>query len=135
MRRTETERPERSSWHEGLENRKVLLSWMGVQTDLKVRGVQDILINLYRTDLNGLTDTIRTVFPQSSTQTCVVHQIRNSCRYVVFKDEERFTADIEEYLKIKKLQPQSLNLEKKWGGKLLYAILTFVTVFFLESEN
>lgn len=48
--------------------------WMGVLTDLKVRGVQDILITC-TDNLNGFTDTIRSVFPQSSTQICVVHQI------------------------------------------------------------
>ena len=51
---------------------------IGVLTDLKARGVQDILITCTN-NLNGFTDTIRTVFPQSSTQICVVHQIRNSC--------------------------------------------------------
>ena len=53
--------------------------WMGVLTDLKARGVQDILITC-TDNLNGFTDTIRTVFPQSATQICVVHQIRNSCK-------------------------------------------------------
>ena len=67
--------------------------WMGVLTDLKARGVQDILITC-TDNLNGFTDTIRTVFPQSSTQICVVHQIRNSCKYVVYKDKKEFTADM-----------------------------------------
>ena len=49
--------------------------WMGVLTDLKARGVQDILITC-TDNLNGFTDTIHAVFPQSSTQICVVHQIR-----------------------------------------------------------
>ena len=43
--------------------------WMGVLTDLKARGVQDILITC-TDNLNGFTDTIRTIFPQSSTQIC-----------------------------------------------------------------
>ena len=60
---------------------------MGVLTDLKVRGVQDILITC-TDNLNGFTDTIRSVFSQSSTQICVVHQIRNSCKYVVYKDKK-----------------------------------------------
>lgn len=47
--------------------------WMGVLTDIKARGVQDILITC-TDNLNGFTDTIRSVFPQSSTQICVVHQ-------------------------------------------------------------
>ncbi len=67
--------------------------WMGVLTDLKARGVQDILITC-TDNLNGFTDTIRAVFPQSSTQICVVHQIRNSCKYVVYKDKKEFTADM-----------------------------------------
>lgn len=67
--------------------------WMGVLTDLKARGVQDILITC-TDNLNGFTDTIRTVFPQSSTQICVVHQIRSSCKYVVYKDKKEFTADM-----------------------------------------
>lgn len=56
--------------------------WMGVLTDLKARGVQYILITC--TDiLNRFTDTIHNIFPQLSAQICVVHQIRNSCKYVV----------------------------------------------------
>lgn len=67
--------------------------WMGVLTDLKARGVVDILITA-TDNLNGFTDTIRNVFPESRTQICVVHQIRNACRYVVWKDKKEFTADM-----------------------------------------
>lgn len=56
--------------------------WMSVLTDIKARGVEDLLITA-TDNLNGFTDTIRTVFPESKTQICVVHQIRNACRYVV----------------------------------------------------
>ena len=62
-------------------------SWMGVLTDLKARGVQDILITCTY-NLNGFTDTIRSVFSQSSTKICALHQIRNSCKYVVYKDKK-----------------------------------------------
>src|SRR5690606_23588655 len=48
--------------------------WMSVLTDMKARGVEDMLITA-TDNLNGFTDTIRTVFPESSTQICVVHQI------------------------------------------------------------
>ena len=68
--------------------------WMGVLTDLKVRGVQDILITCID-NLNGFTDTIRTVFPQSSTQIYVVHQIRNSCKYVVYNAPNKEVAATE----------------------------------------
>lgn len=60
--------------------------WMGVLTDLKARGVEDILITV-TDNLNGFTETIKSVFPASTTQICVVHQIRNSCRYVVWKEK------------------------------------------------
>ena len=93
--------------------------WMGVLTDLKARGVQDILITC-TDNLNGFTDTIRTVFPQASTQICVVHQIRNSCKYVVYKDKKEFTADMKNIYNApnKEVAAAELdNLEKKWGGK------------------
>ena len=67
--------------------------WMSVLTDMKARGVEDILITA-TDNLNGFTDTIRNVFPESRTQICVVHQIRNACRYVVWKDKKAFTKDM-----------------------------------------
>ena len=112
--------------------------WLSVLTDLKARGVQDILITC-TDNLNGFTDTIRTVFPQSSTQICVVHQIRNSCKYVVYKDKKAFTADMKNIYNApnKEVAAAELdNLEKKWGGKYPYAILSWrnnwddLTVFF-----
>lgn len=51
--------------------------WMSVLTDIRARGVEDILITA-TDNLNGFTDTIKNVFPQSKTQICVVHQIRNA---------------------------------------------------------
>lgn len=56
--------------------------WMSVLTDMKARGTEDILITA-TDNLNGFTDTIKNVFPESKTQICVVHQIRNASRYVV----------------------------------------------------
>jgi transposase-like protein len=63
--------------------------WMSVLTDLKTRGIEDIPITV-TDNLNGFTQTIRSVFPQSQTQICVVHQIRNACKYVVWKDRREF---------------------------------------------
>ena len=90
----------------GLNNRgykEVLGMWIGktesssfsmsVLTDLKARGVEDVLITV-TDNLNGFTETIRAIFPQSTTQIYVVHQIRNSCKYVVWKDLKEFTADM-----------------------------------------
>lgn len=67
--------------------------WRGVLTDMKARGVEDILITA-TDNLNGFTQTIKNVFPQSQTQLCVVHQIRNSARYVVWKDKKEFAKDM-----------------------------------------
>lgn len=65
--------------------------WMAVLTDIKARGTEDILITA-TDNLNGFTETIRSVFPESKTQICVVHQVRNASRYVVWKDKKPFTA-------------------------------------------
>lgn len=64
--------------------------WMDVLTNLKARGVEDILITI-TDNLNGFTGTIKSVFSDSTTQICVVHQIRNSCKYVIWKEKKEFT--------------------------------------------
>lgn len=112
--------------------------WMSVLTDMKARGVEDILITA-TDNLNGFTQTIRTVFPQSSTQICVVHQIRNSCRYVVWKDKKEFTVDMKDIYAAPTRQAAQAALasfEAKWGSKYGYAIKSWkdnweeLTVFF-----
>lgn len=98
--------------------------WMSVLTDLKARGVEDILITV-TDNLNGFTETIRTVFTQSTTQICVVHQIRNSCRYVVWKDMKAFTSDMKEiYTSANKEQAESAlaHFEQVWGSKYRHAV-------------
>nr|WP_287424336.1 transposase [Candidatus Brachybacter algidus] len=68
--------------------------FMSVLTDMKARGVNDILITA-TDNLNGFTETIKTVFPQSNTQICIVHQIRNACKILKsYKDRKPFTADM-----------------------------------------
>lgn len=98
--------------------------WMSVLTDLKARGVEDILITC-TDNLNGFTDTIKTVFPRSTTQICVVHQIRNSCRYVVWKDMKEFTSDMKEiYGAVNRDQAAValVRFSEKWGGKYRSAV-------------
>ena len=98
--------------------------WMGVLTDLKARGVEDILITC-TDNLNGFTETIRSVFPHAATQVCVVHQIRNSCKYVVYKDLKAFTKDMRDvYGAINKdMAATALDrFEEKWGSKYRYAV-------------
>ena len=103
--------------------------WMGVLTDLKARGVEDILVTV-TDNLNGFTDTIKAVFPESTSQICVVHQIRNSCRYVVWKEKKEFTSDLKLIYNAptKESASQELdNFEKKWGSKYPYAIRSWRT--------
>jgi transposase-like protein len=98
--------------------------WVGVMSDLQSRGVEDILIT--STDnLTGFTDAISSVFPQAVTQICVVHQNRNSARYVVWKDKKAFTADMKAIYNAPNKEAAKLELdrfEKTWGSKYPYAI-------------
>ena len=98
--------------------------WLSVLTDLKARGVEDILI-ASTDNLKGFTEAIQGVFPNTITQLCIVHQIRNSCKYVVWKDRKQFCADLKEVYAAptKEAAEQALfGFELKWGGKYKYAI-------------
>jgi transposase-like protein len=98
--------------------------WMSVFTDLKARGVEDIFI-ICSDNLTGLTQGINSIFPQAVTQICVVHQIRNSLRYVVWKDKKLFMEDLKKVYQAPNRQAaeQALeNLADKWGQKYGYAI-------------
>jgi len=112
--------------------------WMSVLTDIKARGTQDILITA-TDNLNGFTNTIKTVFPTSVTQICVVHQIRNACKYVVWKDRKAFTKDMKEIYTAPTKEAAKAALQdfkEKWNGKYSYAIKSWennwdeLTVFF-----
>jgi len=98
--------------------------WMSVLTDMKARGLQDILITA-TDNLNGFTQTIRSVFPESATQICVVHQIRNSCRYVVWKDKKEFSRILKDIYGAPTRQAALAaldSLELKWNNKYSYGI-------------
>ena len=112
--------------------------WMSVLTDMKARGVMDILITA-TDNLNGFTDTIQTVFPQSRTQICVVHQIRNACRFVVWKDKKEFTTDMKQIYNAPTKEAAAAALDDfaaKWKDKYGYAVKSWrdnweeLTVFF-----
>ncbi len=98
--------------------------WMSVLTDLRTRGVQDILITV-TDNLNGFTDTITQVFPNSTKQICVIHQIRNSARYVVWKDKKEFTKDMKYIYTAPNPEAARAALEdfkSKWNSKYSYAV-------------
>jgi transposase-like protein len=67
--------------------------WLSVLTELQQRGVEDILIACVDR-LKGFPDAINTVFPQTQIQLCIVHMVRNSLRYVSWKDYKAVTADL-----------------------------------------
>ncbi len=67
--------------------------WLNVLTELKNRGVQDILIACID-GLKGFPDAINTVFPETKIQLCIVHMVRNNLKYVTWKDYKAVTADL-----------------------------------------
>lgn len=67
--------------------------WLSVMTELKNRGVQDILVAcVYR--LKGFPDAIASVYPYTDIQLCIVHVVRNSLRFVSWKDYKAVTAGL-----------------------------------------
>ena len=67
--------------------------WLSVLTDIQNRNVEDMLI-VCIDGLKGFPEAINSVFPKSQVQLCVVHQIRNSLKYVSYKDKKKFTEDL-----------------------------------------
>tara|TARA_R110002012_G_scaffold308002_3_gene513928 strand:+ start:6652 stop:7671 length:1020 start_codon:yes stop_codon:yes gene_type:complete len=93
--------------------------WLQVLTDLNNRGLKDILIAC-TDNLRGFTDAILSVFPKAQVQLCIVHQIRNSLKYVASKDQKEFMRDLKlVYRATSKevAEDRLLDLEEKWGGK------------------
>ncbi len=93
--------------------------WLSVLTDLKNRGVNDILIAC-TDNLKGFSQAILSIFPETEIQKCVIHQIRNSLKYVASKDQKPFMKDLKKvYQSPTKSQAETelLNLEEIWGKK------------------
>ena len=67
--------------------------WLEVLQDLRLRGVQDILIAC-TDNLKGFSEAISSTFPETVVQSCIVHQVRNTLKYVVCKDYKAITADM-----------------------------------------
>ena len=93
--------------------------WLSICNDLKNRGVKNILIACMD-GLKGLPQAIKTVFPEVNIQTCIVHQIRNSIKYIASKDKKEFMRDLKEVYKATTEDlalAQLDNLKDKWGSK------------------
>ncbi len=67
--------------------------WLHVLTDLKHRGVQDILF-VCVDGLGGFVEAIEAAFPAATVQTCIVHQVRSSLKFVSYKDRKTLAADL-----------------------------------------
>lgn len=92
--------------------------WLSVLTDLNNCGVEDILIASVD-GLRGFPEAIKTIFPLTEVQLCIVHQIRNSLKYIASKDQKEFMRDLKlVYQATNKdiAEDELLKLEDKWGG-------------------
>ena len=93
--------------------------WLSVLTDLNNRGVKDILICCVD-GLKGFPEAIETIYPDTEIQHCVIHQIRNSMKYVASKNQKAFMADLKCVYKAASLSAAETamdELEAKWGDK------------------
>lgn len=93
--------------------------WLSVLADLRNRGVKDVLIACVD-GLTGFPEAIRTVFPKTEVQLCVVHQIRQSLRYVASKHQKAFMADLKLVYRAlnREAAEQALDkLEETWGDR------------------
>ena len=98
--------------------------WLNVLNELKNRGVKDILI-LSVDNLSGISEAIHASFPHTQIQKCIVHQIRNSTRYVSYQDLKKFTTDLKPIYKAiseEKALEELDRFEEKWGKKYPLAI-------------
>ncbi|RUO36061.1 IS256 family transposase [Aliidiomarina taiwanensis] len=93
--------------------------WLSVLTDLHNRGVQDILIACVD-GLKGFPEAIESIYPKTEVQHCIIHQIRNSLKYVASKNQKAFMADLKCVYKAVTLSAAESaldDLEAKWGEK------------------
>jgi putative transposase len=93
--------------------------WLSVVTDLQNRGVQDVFIAAID-GLTGFKEAIQAVFPQTKVQRCIIHQIRNSLKYVVWKDRKAFVADLKTVYQAATREEAQSNLskiEQTWSDK------------------
>jgi len=98
--------------------------WLSVLSDMKSRGVKDILISSID-GLPGFSEAIKTIFPKTEVQRCIVHQIRNTLKNVPWKDRKTLASDLKSiYTAVSEESgfEQLERLEEKWGNKYSYAL-------------
>ena len=117
--------------------------WLGMLNDLKNRGVQDVLF--FCVDgLPGFREAIEAVYPNAQTQRCIIHMLRNSFKYVSYKDLRSFASDFKSVYKASSEEIALKELEEvkeKWGKKYPYAISSWesnwdvISPFFQFSDD
>ena len=98
--------------------------WLSVITDLQSRGVKDILIACMD-GLTGFKDAVLAVFPKTDIQRCIIHQIRNSLKYIPWKDRKVFVADLKTIYQAPTREAAEGNLRKlkeKWASQYTVAV-------------
>lgn len=98
--------------------------WLSVITDLQTRGVQDIFIACMD-GLSGFKEAVLAVFPKTQIQRCVIHQIRNSLKYITWTDRKTFMVDLKEVYQAatrESAEAHLRQLSEKWGDKYAVAI-------------
>ncbi len=117
--------------------------WLSVLTDLNNRGLNDILIACVD-GLKGFPEAINTIYPETEVQLCVIHQIRNSLKYVASKHQKAFMADLKPVYKAVSKEAAEMELdelENRWGDKYPIVIKSWrnnwenLSIFFKYPED
>jgi transposase-like protein len=98
--------------------------WLSVLSDLQARGVEDVFIACVD-GLKGFKEAIQSVFPQSAVQRCLVHQIRNSLKYVTWEDRKAVAKDLKKIYRAptrEEAETHLLQLSEIWGEKYAMAV-------------
>ena len=93
--------------------------WLSVLTELQNRGVEDVFIACVD-GLTGFPEAINTAFPQAQVQLCIVHQVRNSLKYVSYKDRKAVASDLKRIYQSATAEEAERELsafEQAWGEK------------------
>jgi putative transposase len=109
--------------------------WLNVLSDLQSRGVKDILIACID-NLSGFSNAIESIFPQTEVQLCIIHQIRNSTKYVVSKDHKQVMSDMKEVYQaanIEQAEQALKTMEINWNEKYPYMIRSWKNNWLLLS--
>ena len=103
--------------------------WLGLFNELKNRGLKDILV-LCADGLTGMKEAVNTAFPKTEYQRCIVHQVRNTLKYVADKDRKEFVADLKSIYQAVTEKQAKANRDKvseKWHEKYPNAMKSWTT--------